>query len=102
MNFGNIKKWELITLGAAAVIAIVFRVLEETGTLTLPRVPVIVFIMVLAAVLFLRRPVVLLAELARKKAPDKETLSAAGIDLFFALIAEGVLLYLLLNGKEKL
>jgi len=100
VNFGNIKKWELIALGAAAAAAVVFRVLEETGALVLPRTPVIVFIMALAAVFFLRRPVMLLVRLARKSSPDKEALTAAGVDVLFALIAEGVLLYLLLNGKE--
>lgn len=102
MNFGSLKRWELIALGIAALAAVVLRVLEETGTLILPREPVIVFLMVFAAVLFLRRPAVLLAGLARKKSPDKETLVTAGIDVFFALVAEGVLIYLLLIGKEKL
>ena len=102
MNFGNIKKWELISLGVIAAAAVVFRVLEETGTFTLPRVPVIIFLMVLAAVMFLRRPALLLLELARKKNADREKLMTAGIDALFAVIAEGVLLYLLLIGKDKL
>lgn len=101
MSFGNLKKWELITLGAALAVAVVFRVLEETGTLTLPRGIVIVIIMVLAAVLFLRKPVALLFGRIRGKKPDKQALSAAVADVIFALIAEGVLVYLLIIGKES-
>lgn len=102
MNFGNIKKWELVSLGVVAAAAVVFRVLEWAGIFALPRVPAIIFLMAFAAFLFLRSPILLLAELARKKTADKEKLAAAGIDALFALIAEGVLLYLLLIGKDKL
>ena len=97
MSFGNIKKWELITLGAAAAIALTFRILEENGVLTLPRTLVIIVLMVFVGVFFLRRPVMLTVDRIKKKDIDKDKLSTAVIDIVFALIAEGVLLYLLLN-----
>lgn len=93
--FGDLKKWELITLGAAAAAAITLRILEENGVISLPRTFVIVFLMVLAGAFFLRRPVMLLADLIGKRSVDKDKRSAALIDVFFALVAEGVLVYLL-------
>lgn len=95
MSFGNIKKWELITLGAAAAAAITLRILSENGVISLPRTFVIVFLMAFAALFFLRRPAILLVELIGKRSIDKDKRSAALIDVFFALIAEGVLIYLL-------
>lgn len=95
MSFGNIKKWELITLGAAAAAAITLRILEENGVISLPRASVIIFLMAFAGVFFLRRPVILLVDLIGKRTIDKDKRSAALIDVFFALIAEGVLIYLL-------
>lgn len=95
MSFGNIKKWELITLGAAAAAAITLRILEENGVISLPRAFVIIFLMAFAGVFFLRRPVILLVDLIGKRTIDKDKRSAALIDVFFALIAEGVLIYLL-------
>ena len=97
MSFGNIKKWELITLGAAAAIALTFRILEENGVLTLPRAPVIITLMVFVGVFFLRRPAVYAFEFFKTKTVNKDKQSTAVIDIIFALIAEGVLLYLLLN-----
>lgn len=95
MSFGNIKKWELITLGAAAAAAITLRILEENGVISLPRAFVIIFLMAFAGVFFLRRPVILLVDLIGKRTIDKDKRSAALIDVFFALVAEGVLIYLL-------
>lgn len=95
MSFGNIKKWELITLGAAAAAAITLRILEENGVISLPRAFVIIFLMAFAGVFFLRRPVTLLVDLIGKRTIDKDKRSAALIDIFFALVAEGVLIYLL-------
>lgn len=94
--FGGLKKWELITLGAAAAAAITLRVLQENGVISLPRTFVIIFLMVFAALFFLRRPAMLLVDFIGKKAVDKDKRSAALIDVFFALIAEGVLVYLLI------
>lgn len=95
MSFGNIKKWELITLGAAAAAAVVLRVLEENGVLSLSRGAVIIFLMIFAALFFLRRPAALLVQFVKTKKADKEQISAAVIDIVFAVIAEGVLIYLL-------
>ena len=97
MSFGNIKKWELITLGAAAAIAVTFRILEENGVLTLPRTPVLIVLMVFVGVFFLRRPVMYAIGYVRTKTVEKDKRSTALIDIAFALIAEGVLLYMLLN-----
>ena len=97
MSFGNIKKWELITLGAAAAIAVTFRILEENGVLTLPRTPVIIVLMVFVGVFFLRRPVIYAFRYLKTKTPDKDKRSTALVDIAFALLAEGVLVYLLLN-----
>ena len=96
MTFGGIKKWELITLGAAAAVAIALRVLEENGVLSVPRTPAIIVLMVFVGVFVLRRPAMLLVDLIRKRSVDKDKRSTAIVDIFFALIAEGVLLYLLL------
>lgn len=101
MSFGNIKKWELITLGAAAAAAITLRILEENGVLALPRGAVIIFLMAFAGVFFLRRPAMLLVDLIGKRTIDKDKRSTAFIDIFFALIAEGVLVYLLLNFGQS-
>lgn len=101
MSFGNIKKWELITLGAAAAAAITLRVLEENGVLALPRGAVLIFLMAFVGVFFLRRPAILLVDLIRTKSVDKDKRSTALVDLFFALIAEGVLVYLLLNFGQS-
>lgn len=95
--FGDLKKWELITLGAAAVAAITLRILDENGVISLPRTFVIVFLMVFAGAFFLRRPAILLVDLIRTRSVDKDKRSAALIDVFFAIIAEGVFVYLLLN-----
>lgn len=95
MTFGGLKKWELWTLGAAAAAAITLRILEENGVISLPRTFVIVFLMVLAGAFFLRLPVMLLADLIRARSVDKDKRITALIDVFFALIAEGVLIYLL-------
>ena len=97
MNFGNIKKWELITLGAAAAIAVTLRILEENGVLTLPHTPVIIALMVFVGLFFLRRPVMYAFGYIKTKVFDKDKLSTAIIDIVFAFIAEGVLMYLLLN-----
>lgn len=97
MSFGNLKKWELITLGAAAAIAVTFRILEENGVLTLPHTPVLIVLMVFVGVFFLRRPVMYAFGYLKTKTFDKDKLSTAVIDVVFALIAEGVLVYLLLN-----
>lgn len=99
MSFGNIKKWELITLGAAAAAAITLRILSENGVLSLPYTPVIIVLMAFVGVFFLRRPVIYAAGYIKTKTVDKDKLSTAVIDIVFALIAEGVLLYLLLNFK---
>lgn len=95
MSFGNIKKWELITLGAAAAAAITLRVLEENGVLALPRGAVIIFLMVFSALFFLRRPAALTVQFVKTKTADRERVSAAAVDLIFAVIAEGVFIYLL-------
>lgn len=100
MTFGNLKKWELISLGAAAAVAIVLRILEENGVLSLPRTFVIIFFMVFVGVFFLRRPAAALFEFVKTKSTDKEQLSTVAVDIFFAVIAEGILLYLLLNYER--
>lgn len=97
MSFGNIKKWELITLGAAAAAAVTLRILEENGVLSLPHTPVIIALMVFVGVFFLRRPVMYAAGYLKTKSIDKDKQSTAVIDIVFALIAEGVLIYLLFN-----
>lgn len=97
MSFGNIKKWELITLGAAAAAAVTLRILEENGVLTLPHTPVLIALMVFVGVFFLRRPAMYAFEYFRTKTVDKDKRSTALVDIAFALIAEGVLVYLLLN-----
>lgn len=94
--FGDLKKWELITLGAAAAAAITLRILEENGVISLPRAFVIIFLMAFAGVFFLRRPAILLVDFIGKRTIDKDKRSAALIDVFFALVAEGVLIYLLI------
>lgn len=99
MSFGNIKKWELITLGAAAAAAVVLRILEENGVLSVPRIPAVIFLMVLVGAFFLRRPAAIMVEYFRTKKIDKDKRSTAAIDIVFALIAEGVLLYLLMNFR---
>lgn len=97
MSFGNIKKWELITLGIAAVAAIALRVLEENGVLSVPRAPAIIALMIFVGVFFLRRPAVFAVEYFKTKSLDKDKRSTLAIDIFFALIAEGVLTWLLLS-----
>ena len=97
MSFGNLKKWELITLGAAAAIAVTLRILEENGVLTLPHNVVLIVLMVFVGVFFLRRPAAYAFGYIRTKTVDNDKRSTALIDLAFALIAEGVLVYLLLN-----
>lgn len=99
MNFGNIKKWELITLGVAAAAAVVLRILEENGILSVPRIPAILFLMLFVAVFFLRRPAAIAVEYVRTKKLDKDKRSTAVIDVVFALIAEGVLVWLLLSSR---
>lgn len=99
MIFGNLKKWELITLGAAAAAAVVLRILEENGVLSVPRIPAIIFLMVFVGVFFLRRPVAITVDYFRTKKIDKDKRSTAAIDIVFALIAEGVLVYLLINSR---
>ncbi|MDE6732155.1 MAG: hypothetical protein K2J77_04690 [Oscillospiraceae bacterium] len=99
MSFGNIKKWELITLGAAAAAAIVLRVLEENGVLSVPRVPAIIVLMAFVGVFFLRRPAALAFEFIKTKQLDKDKRATIVIDAAFALIAEGVLVWLLLNSR---
>ena len=98
MSFGNIKKWELITLGAAAAIAITLRILEENGVLALPHNVVLIVLMVFVGVFFLRRPVMYAFEFMKTKNVSKDKQSTAVIDIVFALIAEGVLIYLLCRG----
>lgn len=99
MNFGNTKKWELITLGVAAAAAVVLRILEENGILSVPRIPAILFLMLFVAVFFLRRPAAIAVEYVRTKKLDKDKRSTAVIDVVFALIAEGVLVWLLLSSR---
>lgn len=99
MSFGNIKKWELIALGAAAAAAVALRVLEETGVLNIPRTAVLIFLMVFAAVFFLRRPALLAVDLIKKRKVDKDKLSGAAVDIVFALIAEGVFTAVLLMSS---
>lgn len=99
MSFGNIKRWELITLGAAAAAAIALRVLEENGVLSVPRVPVIIALMIFVGVFFLRRPAALAFEIIKTKQLDKDKRATVVIDVVFALIAEGVLVWLLLSSK---
>lgn len=99
MSFGNIKKWEFITLGAAAAAAVTLRILEENGVLSVPRTPTIIVLMAFVGVFFLRRPAVILVDFIKTKAFDKDKRSTVVIDIVFALIAEGVLLYLLMNFR---
>lgn len=99
MSFGNIKKWELITLGAAAAAAIALRVLEENGVLSVPRVPAIIALMIFVGVFFLRRPAALAFEFIKTKKLDKDKRSTLVIDVVFALIAEGVLVWLLVSSR---
>lgn len=97
MSFGNLKKWELITLGAAAAVAITLRILAENGVLSLPYNIVIIVLMAFVGVFFLRRPVMYAIGYIKTKSLDKDKQSTIFIDIAFALIAEGVLVYLLLN-----
>lgn len=99
MSFGNLKRWEIIVLGIAAAAAVVLRVLEENGVLSVPRIPAIIFLMVFVAVFFLRRPAAIAVEYARTKKFDKDKRSTVAIDVAFALIAEGVLVWLLLSSR---
>ncbi len=99
MSFGNIKKWELITLGAAAIIAVALRVLEENGVLSVPRAPAIIALMIFVGVFFLRRPAALAFEFIKTKKLDKDKRATILIDVVFALIAEGVLVWLLLSSR---
>ena len=64
--FAGLKRWELITLLVAAAAAVVLRILEESGVLSVPRVPAIVCLMVFVAVFFLRRPAAIALEYASK------------------------------------
>lgn len=98
MSFGNIKRWELIALGAAAAAAVALRVLEENGVLSVPRAPAIIALMVLVGVFFLRRPAAIAAEYLRTKKLDTDKRSTVVIDVVFAVIAEGVLSFLLITG----
>lgn len=98
MIFGNLKKWEIIALSAVAAAAVVLRILEENGVLSVPRIPAIIFLMVFVGAFFLRRPAAISAEYFRTKKIDRDKRSTAVIDIVFALIAEGVLLYLLMNS----
>lgn len=102
MSFGNVKKWELITLGAAAAAAVFLRILEENGVISVPRTPAIIFLMVFVGVFFLRRPAAILTDFFKTKDFDKDKRSTVVIDIVFALIAEGVLLYLLLKFGQSL
>ena len=95
--FAGLKRWEIITLCAAAAAAVILRVLEENGVLSVPRMPAIVCLMVFVAVFFLRRPAAIAVEYVRTKKLDKDKRSTAVIDVVFALIAEGVLVWLLLS-----
>lgn len=99
MSFGNLKRWELITLCAAAAAAIALRVLEENGILSVPRTPAIIALMVFVGVFFLRRPAAIAIEYARTKKLDPDKRSTLAIDVVFALIAEGVLVWLLLSSR---
>lgn len=99
MSFGNIKKWELITLGAAAAAAVTLRILEENGVLSVPRTPTIIVLMAFVGVFFLRRPAAIAVEYARTRKLDKDKRSTVVIDVVFALIAEGVLVWLLLSSR---
>lgn len=97
MTFGGLKKWELIALGAAAAAAITLRILQENGVISLPRTFVVIFLMVFAALFFLRRPAAIAVEYFKTHKLDKDKRSTAAIDVVFALIAEGVLAWLLLS-----
>ncbi len=99
MSFGNIKKWELITLGAAAIIAVALRVLEENGVLSVPRAPAIIALMIFVGAVILRRPAALAFEFIKTKKLDKDKRATILIDVVFALIAEGVLVWLLLSSR---
>lgn len=99
MSFGNLKRWEIITLCAAAAAAITLRVLEENGVLSVPRVPAIIALMIFVGVFFLRRPVAIAVEYARTKKLDPDKRSTLAIDVVFALIAEGVLTWLLVSSR---
>lgn len=99
MSFGNLKRWELIVLCAAAAAAITLRVLEENGVVSVPRVPVIVFLMVFVAVFFLRRPAAIAVDYVRTKKLDRDKRSTVVIDIIFAVIAEGVLVWLLVSSR---
>lgn len=98
MNFGNLKRWELIALcAAAAAAAVVLRILEENGVLSVPRIPAIIFVMVFVAVFFLRRPAAILVEYFKTHNLDKDKRSTLMIDVVFAIVAEGVPAWLLLS-----
>lgn len=99
MSFGNLKRWELITLCAAAAAALVLRVLEENGILSVPRKPAIIALMVFVGVFFLRRPAVFAVEYFKTKTLDKDKRATLAIDIIFALIAEGVLVWLLMSSR---
>lgn len=98
MSFGNLKRWEIVSLAVVAAAAVVMRILEENGVLSVPRIPAIIFLMVFVGAFFLRRPAMITVEYLRTKKNDKDKRSTAAIDIAFALIAEGVLVYLLINS----
>lgn len=99
MTFGNLKKWEIIALAVVAAAAVVLRILEENGVLSVPRIPAIIFLMVLVGAFFLRRPAAITVEYFRTKKIDRDKRSTVVIDVVFALIAEGVLVWLLLSSR---
>ena len=55
--------------------------------------------MVFVGVFFLRRPAAIAVEFFKTKTLDTDKRSTVAVDIVFALIAEGVLVWLLVSGR---
>lgn len=100
MSFGNLKKWELITLGAAVGIAVVLRILDGAGVISVsPRFAVIA-LMIFAGFMTLWRPAFTLISCVKNKTKPPGV-SAILVDILFALAAEGALLYILFYMENR-
>lgn len=67
MTLGNVTLWEKTALGISAAAAVTLRILEENGVLNIPFLPVMIVLMILAAVLLLWRAAALFVKLAALK-----------------------------------
>lgn len=97
--FGDLKRWELWALGAAVAAAVVLRVLASTGVYSIPPFFAVILVMIFAGVMTLWRPALALIRFMKDKTAPKN-LSAVWVDVAFALLAEGILTYILLNVEK--